>query len=147
MTDCVKNLLKVKVTNVDCSPLTHTTSHLILEDTHFDQAWLALGISMLAVSSHFLVSCVLGNGFQENLHHNFPGHQDKADQSVVPQILSFPPWRWVLHLALFLSSGTSYSHQGLSKTRQSSLTGQWPSSQHPQLQPTWSHGLRYGLLT
>lgn len=111
-----KNLLKGKVTDIHCLPFACRSSHLILEDTQLDQAWFLLGISMLAVSNHFLVSCVLGNGFQENLHHNFPGHQGKADHSS-PDTLSFLPWRCVWHLALFLSSGTSHSHQDLSKTR------------------------------
>lgn len=81
----VKGLDKVNATinqyNIQCPPVVHAGCFLIVEGNKVGQAQLALGKSLLAAPSHFLVLHVLGNSFQEDVLSSLPRDLAEADTS------------------------------------------------------------------
>lgn len=65
--DCLEGFAKAKVNNIRCLPLIYRASHPIREGSQAGRAQFTLDKSNLAVSSHFLVLYVPGNGFQKEL--------------------------------------------------------------------------------
>lgn len=76
MGDHVKGLDKVNATinqyNIQCPPVVHTGSCLIVESNQVGEVQMALAKSLLATPGYFLVLHVLGHSCQEDVLSSLP---------------------------------------------------------------------------
>lgn len=75
----------LKSDKIQCSPLVHKASCLIIEEYKVGLAWFPLHKSMLTMPDHHLVLQTSENAFQDYLLHYLPKNPGKDDWPVAHQ--------------------------------------------------------------